>query len=605
MKTKLGEKINSLEQKPLEPFIIRALCSWCLTALILLVPSGLAFNDLKKYAGIGIIAFLIPFVLVFAALTVISVLTKNRHNLDVRALPVLFGIYSALLAFMGNDYYTAFVIAALWALLIYYYSSRGYLVLNGKKKEKRRKTLLAASVIVFIIVVGGHGVLRYVNYAAPNYDFGIFVNMFHNMRESFRPVTTCERDGLLSHFAIHISPIFYVLLPFYWIFPSGATLQLSQALILASAVIPMYLLAKHFGLSKMKTAVMCAVLLFHPAVASGTNYDMHENCFLLPLLLWVFYFFEKEKYIPLAVFTLLTLSVKEDAAVYIVFFALFVILSRRKYICGAALFAGAGLYFALCMILLTKFGNGVMSSRFANYIVADGGLAEAVKNVLADPGYVFTQIFIDKDCDYSAKLLFIVQLFAPLAFMPLCVKKISRLTLLFPMLLINLMTTYVYQYDIGFQYTFGTLAFLMYLAVMNVSEKDGETQKKFLCTALACAFLCFLAAPTGSFFTSLFTLADNGEDNVIITETLNEIPDDASVVCSTFLLPHLADREVIYETYYHKYSSDEKIDFVILDCRYESYKEILKKYSGYGFEVTETVMNASGEKELLLVMEKN
>lgn len=70
---------------------------------------------------------------------------------------------------------------------------------------------------------GGHiGCLRYLGYLAPNFDFGVFTQMFHNMRESFLPMTTCERNGLLSHFAVHISPVFYLLLPFYALFPSPA-----------------------------------------------------------------------------------------------------------------------------------------------------------------------------------------------------------------------------------------------------------------------------------------------------------------------------------------------------------------------------------------------
>ena len=34
------------------------------------------------------------------------------------------------------------------------------------------------------------------------------------------PDVSCERDVLMSHFAVHISPIYYLLLPFYALFPS-------------------------------------------------------------------------------------------------------------------------------------------------------------------------------------------------------------------------------------------------------------------------------------------------------------------------------------------------------------------------------------------------
>ena len=74
----------------------------------------------------------------------------------------------------------------------------------------------------------------------PTFDFGIFSQMFHQMRTTGLPVTTVERDGPLSHFAVHVSPIYYLLLPFYCIYPKPVTLQVLQAAVLASAVIPLW-----------------------------------------------------------------------------------------------------------------------------------------------------------------------------------------------------------------------------------------------------------------------------------------------------------------------------------------------------------------------------
>lgn len=42
-------------------------------------------------------------------------------------------------------------------------------------------------------------------------------------------MTTCERDRVLSHFAVHVSPIYYLFLPFYALFPSPVTLEVLQA----------------------------------------------------------------------------------------------------------------------------------------------------------------------------------------------------------------------------------------------------------------------------------------------------------------------------------------------------------------------------------------
>ena len=90
----------------------------------------------------------------------------------------------------------------------------------------------------FFIFVSFWTVYRVLTYRAPTFDFGIFSQMFHQMRTTGLPVTTVERDGPLSHFAVHVSPIYYLLLPFYCIYPKPVTLQVLQAAVLASAVIP-------------------------------------------------------------------------------------------------------------------------------------------------------------------------------------------------------------------------------------------------------------------------------------------------------------------------------------------------------------------------------
>ncbi|MCR5783098.1 MAG: DUF2079 domain-containing protein [Clostridia bacterium] len=247
--------------------------------------------------------------------------------------------------------------------------------------------LIATAALIFFVVVGGSGLLRYLSFRCPNYDFGIFSHMFYNMKNSFQPLTTCERDGTLSHFAVHLSPILYVLLPVYFVFSSPITLQLAQAAILASAVIPLALLCRKFGLSYTRTAVMALILLCYPAVACGTNYDFHENCFLLPLLLWLFYAYETRRLWMMALFAALVLMVKEDAAIYIAFFALYVFLNGKRYLQGSLLFVGAGAYFLCAVLFLTVRGEGVMMGRYDNFIVGDGTLLQAIKNVLVNPGY--------------------------------------------------------------------------------------------------------------------------------------------------------------------------------------------------------------------------
>ena len=157
-----------------------------------------------------------------------------------------------------------------------------------EKWNPGNKTVWAVAIICGVFggfVIGAVTCYRHLRFAAPNFDFGLFVNMFHNMKKIGLPLSTAERDVLMSHFAVHLSPIYYLLLPFYMVFPSPLTLQIGQAVVLASDVVPVVLLCKSFKLSGKSTMLVAFIYSLYPAVSVWCFFYIHENCFLAPLLL--------------------------------------------------------------------------------------------------------------------------------------------------------------------------------------------------------------------------------------------------------------------------------------------------------------------------------
>jgi len=489
-----------------------------------------------------------------------------------------------------NQYHLYAAVVAVMTVIIIVLSKSGVFDLIPKNFDGRLKWSFAGvAAATACVIVASIGVYRYLTFSAPNFDFGIWCNMFHNMKESGVPNTTCERDMLLSHFAVHFSPIYYLMLPFYFVAPHPVTLQILQALVLYSGVVPLCIMAKHKGLSSRATALLAVVYSFYPAIAAGTFYDLHENCFLVPLLMWTFCFFEKEKYIHTAVFALLVLLVKEDAFIYLLVFAAYVFFLKGKKKISVILAASALLYFFIVSSLMKEFGTGVMSNRYQNLIYdSDGGLFDVLKTVILNPGYFLTQLFVSKNGD-NAKILYVLQLLLPLSFLPFATKKISRYILALP-ILINIMTMYQYQPNIKFQYSFGITAFLFYLTVLNLSELGTEPKKIMLPLATVATVLMFamVVLPFQENYSVRY------EENKIayagMEETLtNELPDDASVVCSTMLLPHIADRNEIYEIKYHKENGKYKTDteYAVFDMRYrEESQAAIDYFTSNGYEIS-------------------
>ena len=139
----------------------------------------------------------------------------------------------------------------------------------------------------------------------------------------------------------------------------------------------------------------------------------------------------------------------------------------------------------------------------------------------------------------------------------------SRLWLLAPLLL-NLLTQYPYQFDIGFQYSFGTIAFLFYLLVQNAADSPAPFRRDHLIFAAVTAVLMYtmMVVPQLTNFAKAYE--ENHETYERLEEILDTVPEDASVITSTWFLPHMANRTYIFEDEYHP---EQATDFMVIDVR--------------------------------------
>lgn len=418
--------------------------------------------------------------------------------------------------------------------------------------------------LVFFLVLSLWTLGRYYGFCSPTYDFGIFSQMFSYMLKTGQPLTTLERDGLLSHFAVHVSPSWYLLLPFYALWPRPETLQILQAAVMASAVIPLWLLGKQLGFSGPGRTLLCALLLLQPAFGGGAGYDIHENCLLTPLLLWLFWAAGQKNTALTLLFSLLTLGVKEDAAVYVAVFGLFLLLDGHK--TGLWLLILALVWFGAVTGYLNRFGEGVMAYRYDN-LSADGSLLGVVTGAIRNPLKVLYE------CADPEKLSYFLLTLGPLLGLPLFTRRYPRCALLIPWLLVNLMPDYQYQHDLFFQYSFGSQAFLLYLTALNLREL--RCRMPVLLLAAAVSLGCFTATvlPQAAAYTR--QSIRYGSYYHGIRETLDSIPQDAAVTASTFYTAYLSDREILYDLGYASRDHLLESEYIVV-----SHSDSAKRYGG-------------------------
>ncbi len=554
---------NFFDKNTREDFFIRLFSAWSIMGIINYFKNPVHVEKIESVISTdlftSVLYFLIAYILITAASLALKKIDTDGWIFAVSTLSYL----TIVSTFSANQYYCLALIFA--AMLSVVYCVKRF---TAKKNviEPGKRFTAAMSVTVAVIatfIIGLIGVSRYLCFSTPNFDFGIFSQMFYYMKTQFVPLTTCERQKLLSHFAVHLSPVYYLLLPVYFIFPSPITLQVSQAVILGSALIPLFLIARHYKLSNKCTILLMVAASFYPAMAGGTMYDIHENAFLLPLILWTLYFAEKNKNIPMYIFVALTFSVKEDAAIYIAFIALYFILSGRKKLHGTVMLLSSIGYFSFAVAFLKKFGEGAMTGRFDNFITDESlGLVDVIITIFKNPAYFVSQ------CMSAEKLLFVLFMFLPLGFSPLLSKKWSQFILIGPLVLINLMSDYQYQHSIYFQYVYGTMAVLFYLAVINIAQAP-QNIKKYISPMAAVFSVIMFAFSVSPKFNYVERLEVNKQDYVRIRAALDTIEDDASVLSTTFYIPYLSQRDEIYEIEY----AMEETDYIVIDARFDSAHE--------------------------------
>ena len=551
------------------PWIRRILLVWltAVTAEYLYLEKSL--RNLAMLDGIGEMSTVRLVALVAVAAGGLSLLRRRLTDSGERmAIAAAYTVlaWSSLAASFTWPFFAACMLAQIMALVYALWgwngSARGAAVRCREDRKFLWATVVAAA--AFFLLVGLWTACRVFSFSTPTFDFGIFAQMFHSMKTTGLPITTVERDGPLSHFAVHVSPIYYLLLPFYCIVPHPATLQVMQAAVLASAVIPLWKLGKHHNMKPWMRFLLCLLLLLYPAYAGGASYDIHENAFLTPLLLWLFYGIDRKNGIATAVAAALTLIVKEDAAVYVAVVALYLLvraaLSRDKkwgLIAGVGMLAAAIGWFVAVTGYLSVFGDGVMTYRYDNFMYDDSdSLITVIKAVLLQP---MKAVF---ECVDQQKLTFIGLTMGALAFLPLMTRRYERLILLIPYLLVNLMTDYKYQHDIFFQYTYGSTACLIYLSMVNLLDWKKDLHRLLaLGLAVCISFGCFWnqiipKAVRYPKYCKTYAAYYGG-----LREVLDVIPEDASVAATTYYTTYLSQRDVLYDV---RYGSREHL----LSCEY-------------------------------------
>jgi len=465
--------------------------------------------------------------------------------------------------------------------------------------SKREKKWLGLAALAYFLVFFGFTSLRHANFQTQTWDMAVFTQTLWNTINGEVMQNTLEQ--VPNHLGVHWRPIMFLLVPGYWFWPSAYFLLFIQALGFAAGVWPVYFLAK-WVLKKERLAwLMATAYLFYPSLHWVNTFDFHEISLFIPLLLWTIYFFENGRLGWAAIFAALTAAVKEDAIIIMFFVGLYFLTrkgissSGRKF--GISIAVLAIIYFILATkVFMPAVGGGLF--RFDRYEHIGATPMEAAKNLVIHPT-LFFQIVLEKE-----KLIYLFWVFLPMAFLPLFSGR--ALILLIPGLLENLLSRFELQTTGFYQYDAVLVPAMIISSIYGLRwlmNKWPDKEKIIFWSMNGLIAASFLLRSPVSPFNFPYEYFRTNPQWEAYKNLVGIVPPQLSVAAQTNLVPHLANRRVVYQLGFER----EPVDMLLIDGA-DSFgfpnQEALEKYARSYLETGNYKMTVIDERYLIVLNKK-
>ncbi len=388
-------------------------------------------------------------------------------------------------------------------------------------------------------------------------------------------------------------------IPFYALLPSAYTLVVLQALLLVSAALPVYLIARDRLGDGWGGVAGAALYLFYPTTQfMGMAAPFQPRIPGMVALFWAFLMLERRKLGPYLLLLALAMVTRTDAALVVVAFGLYAALRRRPWFYSLLPILVGLSYFYVAITYITPLFYSAnftpqrvdlpfdlkrdynamwpcgVSPQACYYLHLGGGIPNIIKNILTHPVEIFFFVF------QPAKLEYLLLLFGGLLFLPLFAPR--ELLLAAPILAINLLSNRVYQYVITEQYQIlvipGMLIAAIYGAAWLIEQLErrranqvGSMQRagwRIPAYFGAVGLVLLLNIPLKNPVVSALRNPERPERVAIMERMRVAIPPEAAVAATSFQAPHLLPRMKLYYIPGGKmHHQPEEADYAMIDAR--------------------------------------
>lgn len=429
--------------------------------------------------------------------------------------------------------------------------------------------LLVGVTLAFFLLCLIFTLHRYYSFYA-SFDQGIFNQVFwNNLHGRFfqSSLSSSLSTNVVHHGELprvfyhrlgqHFTPALLLWLPIYALFPSPATLTVLQVTLITGAGIVLYLLAREY-LQPPLAALITASFYAANAVIGPTLANFHDisqiPLFVFSLLLAM----EKRRWGLFWLLAVLILLVREDSGISLFGVGVYMVLSKRFPRAGIAVcILSFGYIVALTNLIMPLFSKDIserfMLERFGQY--ADGNEASTLEilwGMITKPWVLIVELFTP----FDRTIRYLISQWLPLAFIP-AIAPASWMIAGFPLLKLFLGRGEGVL-AITIRYALTVVPGLFYGAIIWWSTRQNRFKPSFrrfwvgcICVSL---FFSFTSNPNRTFY---FLIPDSVQPWVYVSlprqwqhvqqfrPLLQQIPSNASVSATTYLVPHLSSRREI------------------------------------------------------------
>jgi len=288
----------------------------------------------------------------------------------------------------------------------------------------------------------------------------------------------------------------------------------------------------------MLAAVFAVLYLIHPSLHGINVRDFHSAALTIPLLLAAIYFVEAARPWLYGAAVLLVLATREDAAIAVVGLGLWLAVTERRWLWGAATALGA---FAVLMVdtrwLIPHF-RGEPYPHLGRYAHLGRTVPEIMGTLVLHPWRVLAGLVTEK------RLVYLGALLAPLAFLPLLAPEV--LVGLAPPLVENLLGQDPILFDHRTQYQSFILPFLFAAAIAGYDRLALRRPGPWPKTVLVVAIMASLVLSARTVNNLSYERAVPKLEHRQAFEVLAQVPAGAAVSAQDPYVPHLALRPLVF-----------------------------------------------------------